>query len=82
MIKARVFRLAAGLGLALGAAASAEAQFMTNYPVIIVPPPAAQNLVVPRPSPTTTELNRQYPSSPSLPDTSQCTYQGRVKVCH
>jgi hypothetical protein len=85
MIKARVFRLAAGLALALGGLAGpAEAQFMTNYPVIIVPPPQAQNLVVPRSSPTTNQLNRQYPPSPdsSATDTSQCTYQGRVKVCH
>ena len=83
MIKASVFRLAAGLALALGGLAGpAEAQFMTNYPVIIVPPPA-QNLVVPRPSPTTNQLNKQYPASPdsSAPDTSQCTYQGRVKTC-
>ena len=84
MIKASVFRLAAGLALALGGLAGpAEAQFMTNYPVIIVPPPA-QNLVVPKPSPTTNQLNRQYPPPPdsSATDASQCTYQGRVKVCH
>ena len=85
MIKAGVFRLVAGLALALsGAAAPAEAQFFSNYPVIIVPPPQAQNLVVPRPSPTANQLDRQYPPSPnsSATDTSQCTYQGRVKVCH
>jgi hypothetical protein len=84
MIEARTLRLAACLVFAFAAGAPAEAQFMTNYPVIIVPPPPAQNLIVPRPSPTTSQLNKQYPPSPdsSPTDANQCTYQGRVKVCH
>ena len=83
MIEARTFRLAACVALALGAGTPAEAQFMTNYPVIIVPPPPAQNLILPRASPTTTQLNRQSPPPPNSPtDTSQCTYEGRTKVCH
>ncbi len=84
MIKARILRRAACVAFALGATAPAEAQFMTNYPVIIVPPPPAQNMIVPRPSPTTGQSNRQFPPSPdsSPTDSSQCTYQGRLKVCH
>jgi hypothetical protein len=79
MTKATILSIVAGLLLA---AVPAQAQFMTNYPVIIVPPPPAQNVVVPRPSPTTTQLDRQFPPSPNpSPDPRQCTYHGRVKVC-
>jgi hypothetical protein len=73
-------------GLALGLAAlafvgsAAHAQFMTNYPVIIVPPPA-QNVVIPRPSPTTRQLDRQYPPPAPAPDASRCHYQGQTRVC-
>ncbi len=45
-MKAQVFAAAAGLATALAASAPADAQFMGNYPVIIVPPPPAQNLGV------------------------------------
>ena len=48
-------RLAAAFAMAslawLGANAPACAQFMSNYPVIVVPPPPAQNLFVPKPQP-------------------------------
>ena len=80
-MKARAFGLAACLALACGAIAPAEAQFA--YPVIIVPPPQVQTVIVPKSSPTTTQLNKQYPSSPdTATDKDQCTYQGRVKTCH
>jgi hypothetical protein len=79
-MKAKAFGLAACLALACGASAPAEAQFA--YPVIVVPPPQVQTVIVPK-SPTTTQLNRQYPPSPESPtDKEQCTYQGRVKTCH
>jgi hypothetical protein len=84
MIKARVFRLAAGLALALGgAAAPAEAQFMTNYPVIIVPPPA-QNLVLPpkpKPAAPQPDASAQSPNTPNTPGPGQCYYQGKTRVC-
>jgi hypothetical protein len=50
-VKARILRLGVGAALAVAASPPAQAQFMTgNYPVLIVPPPA-QNLVVPKPKP-------------------------------
>jgi hypothetical protein len=81
-MKAKALGLVAGLALGCGAIAPAEAQFLTNYPVIVVPPPQAQTIVVPKSSPTTTQLNKQFPASPNTPpDTNDCTYQGRVKIC-
>ncbi len=48
----KIFALAAGLAFAVAANAPAKAQFMSSpYPVIIVPPPPAQNLILPRPAP-------------------------------
>ena len=83
-MKAKGFGLAACLALACGgASAPAEAQFMTSYPIIVVPPPQVQTVIVPKSSPTTTQLNKQYPPSPDASATeTQCTYQGRVKTCH
>ena len=84
MIKARVFRLAAGLALALGGLAGpAEAQFMTNYPVIIVPPPA-QNLVLPpkpKPPAPKPDASAQSPDTPNPPGSGQCHYEGKTRVC-
>ena len=42
---------AASLASLAGAHTPVHAQFMTNYPVIVVPPPPAQNLFVPKPQP-------------------------------
>ena len=49
----------AGLALLMGAGAPARAQFFSNYPVVVVPPPPAQNLILPKrsapkPNPTQT----------------------------
>jgi hypothetical protein len=74
------------LGCAVGCAASApaQAQFMSSpYPVIFVPPPPEQSMVMPKPSHRTLE-----PASPpealSLPDASvdqsKC-HHGRTNVC-
>jgi putative effector of murein hydrolase LrgA (UPF0299 family) len=83
MIKAKAVRLAAGLALALGgAAAPAGAQFM--YPVIIVPPPPAQNLVLPpkpKPSAPKPDASVQSPDTPNTPAPVQCYYQGKTRVC-
>ncbi len=73
---------AGGLALAWLATAPAQAQFMTgSYPVIIVPPPA-QTMVMPK-LPKPRETPPPAPPSP-LPDAgvdqSKC-YQGRAKIC-
>jgi len=86
MIKAKAFCLAAGLALVLGATAPpAEAQFMSNYPVIIVPPPPAQNLVLPpKPKPPAPKPDASAQSPATTPDTpapGQCYYQGKTRVC-
>jgi hypothetical protein len=77
-MKTNTFRLAAGVGLiAFGAPFPACGQFFSNYPVIIVPPPA-QNYVVPKPRP------KQPPdkSKPADPPPTEPTgrYQGRTYV--
>jgi hypothetical protein len=85
MIKAKAFRLPAGFALVFGAAvAPAEAQFMSNYPVIIVPPPPAQNLVLPpKPKPPAARPNAEAapPDTPNTPASGQCYYQGKTRVC-
>jgi len=66
---------------ALAAVAPAHAQFMTNYPVIIVPPQQPQNMIVPTPSPSSRQLDRQYPPAVASPERSRCHYQGQTRVC-
>src|SRR5208283_3317081 len=85
MVKASVLRLAAAsLALAV-AAAPAEAQFMSNYPVINVPPPPAQNFVLPpkpKPPAPRPDASAQSPATtPNSPEPGQCSYQGRTKIC-
>ncbi len=81
MMKAKVFGLAAALALA--ASAPADAQFMGgNYPVIIVPPPPAQNLVLPRPAPKpATKPSTSAPPPEASAPQIQCHYQGQTRVC-
>lgn len=75
-------RLLACAGMALGcsAVAPAHAQFMSApYPVIVVPPPPAQGLVMPKrvkpqPAPVVAP-------PPAEPPTTGCRYQGRTKIC-
>jgi hypothetical protein len=86
MIKARAFRLAASIALAIGggAAGPAEAQFFSNYPVIIVPPPPAQNLVLPpRPKPYAPkpDASAQSPDTPNPSNQGQCHFEGKTRVC-
>jgi hypothetical protein len=84
MIKARAFRLAASIALAVGAAGPAEAQFFSNYPVIIVPPPPAQNLVLPpkpKPPAPKPDASAQSPDTPNTSGPGQCYIQGRTRVC-
>jgi hypothetical protein len=51
-MKTSAFRFAVGVALLDFAALSpASAQFSGNYPIIIVPPPPAQNYVSPKPAP-------------------------------
>jgi hypothetical protein len=73
----------AGLALETAAATSARAQFMSGpYPVIIVPPPSPESMVVPKPI-----QRRSPPAKPAeapLPnagiDQSKC-YHGQENVC-
>ncbi len=51
MMKSKVFGAVAGLALVVAAGAPAQAQFMSNYPALIIIPPPAQNLVMPKPAP-------------------------------
>jgi len=84
-MKTKAFRIAGGVALlALGSPFPARAQFFSNYPVIIVPPPA-QNLVMPprpapKPAPAKPNASAPPPDTPNGPDVTQC-YQGRTKVC-
>jgi len=80
-MRAQVFAAAAGLATALAASAPADAQFMGNYPVIIVPPPPAQNLVLPKPAPKPSQPSRANPPPEAPPPNQGNCYQGRTKVC-
>jgi hypothetical protein len=73
-------RFAAGVALfALGAPSPGYAQFFSNYPVIIVPPPA-QNYALPKPAP------KPPPDKPKPADAATQAppapghYQGRTFV--
>jgi len=81
-MKAKVLGAAAGLALAVAANTPAEAQFMsTPYPVIIVPPPPAQSLVMPKPAAKPAQPAKPAPSPDTpAPDMGKC-YQGRAKLC-
>ena len=75
-------RLAVAL-LALGCAVGpAEAQFMTGaYPVIIVPPPPAQSLVMPKRSTPPAPRAAQPTPDPAPPTQPACLPHGRTVVC-
>jgi hypothetical protein len=81
-MKTRAFRVAGAVALlVLGTAFPACAQFVGNYPVIIVPPPQAQNYVLPKPAPKAPSPEKSLSAeAPSGPDVSQC-YAGKTKVC-
>ena len=79
-MRAKAFGLAAGFALALGSAAPADAQFFANYPVIIVPPPA-QNLVMPKPAPKPAKPSASAPPSEAPAPEVQCHYQGQTRIC-
>ena len=74
--------MGAGAVLAVVASHPAQAQFMSgNYPVIVVPPPPAQNLVLPKPAPKPApppQTPARPPEAPPL-EQGQC-YHGRTKV--
>ena len=84
-MRAIQFGLAIGLTtLALAAASPAQAQFMTNYPVIIVPPPPAENMIRPKADPRK-PTRPAAPSAPSPPQESSPPqgsdiYQGRTRI--
>ena len=76
-------RRLAAVGLALGCLASpARAQFMTGaYPVIVVPPPPGQSMVMPK-KPKLQPAPQETPPAPpdeTSPGLSQ-NYQGRTRV--
>ena len=72
----------AAVALALGANAPASAQYMMapNYPVIVVPPPPAQNLVAPKPPKPAPKPNPPAEAQSPPSEQSQC-YSGRTRVC-
>ncbi len=73
----------AWVALALGAA-PACAQFMSGaYPVITVPPPPAQSMVMPakpKPRPATSAPDAP-PAGASAPQPLTCRYHGQTRVC-
>ncbi len=73
----------AGLAIACAAASPAQAQFMSGaYPVLVVPPPPAQGMVMPqRPKPKETRPVAPTPSNESAPQQLRCHYEGRTRVC-
>lgn len=64
--------------IAMGAASPARGQFMSNYPVIIVPPPA-QNYAAPKPSPKATPRDRAKSSTDSPEPESPPAYRGQTQ---
>ena len=81
MLIVRILGLAAGAALfALVATAPAHAQFFSNYPVIVVPPPPAQNYVLPKPKPQAPKPAQAQPPDASPPQI-QCQFHGQTRVC-
>jgi len=78
-------KLAASIAVAslawLGANAPARAQFMTNYPVIVVPPPPAQNLILPKSNSRSAPRPNVAPQTPQqLQQSDQYHGQAREPV--
>ena len=70
------------VALALTASAPAYAQFMTSYPIIVVPPAQSQTVIAPKRPPTARDReNRQDPNPAGAPDETHCRYQGQTRVC-
>jgi hypothetical protein len=81
-MKTNAIRFASGVALfAFGSAFPASGQVFSNYPVIIVPPPA-QDYVLPKPAPKSPPPER--PKPPDAPaqaaPASAGHYQGRTFV--
>ncbi|MBV9290706.1 MAG: hypothetical protein JO288_23305 [Hyphomicrobiales bacterium] len=81
-MKAKVLGAAAGLALSLAASETAKAQFAAPaYPVLIVPPPPAQGLVMPKPpKPAPPKPNPPADAQSPPPEAGQC-YSGRTRTC-
>jgi hypothetical protein len=74
----------AALSLGFLAVAPARAQFLQSpYPTILaVPPPPAQNMVMPRtPKPQRAPPAEAAPPPDTPPHVLTCHYQGRTRVC-
>ena len=86
MAHGRSFRgLFAVIGLTLGFAvcAPAKAQFMSGtYPVIVVPPPPAQSMVMPKPPKVRQPQPIDLPADASETHPLTCRYQGQTKICN
>ena len=83
-LHARASLAAAGFVLAALAAGPANGQFMSGtYPVIVVPPPPAQNMVMPKkPKPPPAQpAAPQPPQAPTEPPQLTCRWQGQTRVC-
>jgi hypothetical protein len=79
-VRAKIARFATALTLGGLATAPAQAQFgPMPFPLIVVPPPA-QNMVVPRPR-TEPPKPAPEPRGSSTPHQLVCHYQGQTRVC-
>jgi hypothetical protein len=79
---ARIAGFAAGLTLVGSAIVPAHAQFMPGpFPMIVVPPPPAQNYVIPKPRSSEPPRRTAQPPASATPHELQCHYQGQTRVC-
>ncbi len=80
----RALLAVAGVALGFAAGGPAEAQFFApGYPAVIVVPPPAQGMVLPRRTrPEATPPAVQPPPADNEPGPNHtCSYQGRTRVC-
>jgi len=77
-VRAKIAVLAAALALA----GPAQAQFgPVPFPLIVVPPPPAQNYVIPKPRSIQPPRPVAQPPDSQTPHELQCHYQGQTRVC-
>jgi hypothetical protein len=73
----------AGFAFAGLAVAPARAQFMAPMRMVVVPPPQAQTVAVPKkPNQQPAQATEPSPSDASGPADPNCRLQGRTRVCN
>ena len=65
---------------ALGSALSAQAQFMTSFPAVIIVPPPAQNYAMTKPANRSTAPDKLKASIDAPAPVQTTIYQGRAVV--